>query len=303
MSLAPLSEFQLVARSTSARAFAERHPRADAVLLEPWERERDYSRGVHPEAIWMMLERELNRPVPIGRDARSTILLDHAAVSRLHAIMAWTGDAWKIMDRSANGVWLNGERLPREQPVSVPYGAQVRLGRAYVLRMLAPEAFHALAGNAGAGGRGAPPPPSDPRAETWRFPAVQSDGPLTQSAPPPGAPAPVLPAYAFDAPGEAARPESPSFAPPQPAGAFELDFDFESAPPVLGSEAVIGGEDPAPAQPSPPRQLGPTKTPGTAPAPPRLPRSPSSSPDPEFTDEIEFDFGSKFDQDGRGGFA
>lgn len=88
MSLAPVTELQLVARSLSARAFAERHPRQDAFILEPWDRERDYALGVHPEGLFTLLERELNQPVPVGRDARAVVQIDHAAVSRLHAVVA-----------------------------------------------------------------------------------------------------------------------------------------------------------------------------------------------------------------------
>lgn len=294
-----MSELQLVTRSLSARAFAERHAREDVFLLEPWDRERDYARGVHGEARWIMIPRELNQPVPVGRDARALVQIDHAAVSRLHAVLAWTGDAWKAMDRSSNGSWLNGERLPPQQAVVVPYGAVLRLGRAFVLRILSPEALHELlrSGSAVPGGA-APPPPTDPRAETWRFPAVQ-EGLLLQDAAPPahgrrvGA-EPVLPPHVLDE-APAAPAEGQAFAPPAAlaGGGFELDFDFADAPPVLGDEAFVGGEAaPAPPPPPPP-----------PPQRPRLPANPSASPDPEFTDEIEFDFGSKFDRDGRGGFA
>src|SRR5690606_9147893 len=118
------------------------------------------------------------QPIPVGRDARAVVQLDHAAVSRLHLVMAWAGTGWKVMDRSSNGSWLAEERMPAQQPVPVAYGVTVRLGRAMVLRVFTPEGLWEFAR------RGAPPvsftaptpptttPPADPRASTWRFAAV-----------------------------------------------------------------------------------------------------------------------------------
>ena len=50
-----------------------------------------------------------DRPVSVGRAKSSTVVLDDASVSRLHAILRATGDGhWQIIDReSSNGVRIN----------------------------------------------------------------------------------------------------------------------------------------------------------------------------------------------------
>ncbi|MCH6545629.1 MAG: FHA domain-containing protein, partial [Deltaproteobacteria bacterium] len=58
--------------------------------------------------------RKQGKPVSVGRDARATILLDHPAVSRLHVVLAYTSEGWKAMDRSSNGSYLDGQRMPKD---------------------------------------------------------------------------------------------------------------------------------------------------------------------------------------------
>lgn len=51
-----------------------------------------------------------DRPISIGRAKSSTVMLDDASVSRLHAVLRATGDGhWQVIDRdSSNGVRVNG---------------------------------------------------------------------------------------------------------------------------------------------------------------------------------------------------
>jgi len=52
----------------------------------------------------------------IGRAASNDITLPHSSISRSHAVIEGSGDAWGITDlRSANGVLLNGARIERAQ--------------------------------------------------------------------------------------------------------------------------------------------------------------------------------------------
>ena len=43
-------------------------------------------------------------------------ILDHAFVSKLHAVIEWKVDSWVITDMSSNGTWLNGNRLKTYTP-------------------------------------------------------------------------------------------------------------------------------------------------------------------------------------------
>ncbi len=49
----------------------------------------------------------------LGRDPRCTIVLTDPRVSRVHAIVEPSGDGWKLVDRSSNGMLINGETFPR----------------------------------------------------------------------------------------------------------------------------------------------------------------------------------------------
>ncbi|MEZ6185338.1 MAG: FHA domain-containing protein [Planctomycetota bacterium] len=142
MALPPVSDLHDEILSTDAASFASRRPDQDVVILEPHEPGRDYAGDLHGLASYVFLPRAANQPVPVGRDARAVVLLDHAAVSRLHMVMAWTGSAWQFMDRSSNGVFLHDQRVPKEQPTTLGYGTALRLGKALMLRVLTPEGLH-----------------------------------------------------------------------------------------------------------------------------------------------------------------
>ncbi|MCO5165416.1 MAG: FHA domain-containing protein [Planctomycetes bacterium] len=238
----PIAELLTIVRSSaSPAAFAAGYPQQDFVVAEPFEKGRDYRAQppLHPSSVFDIVTRAAGQPVPVGRDARAVVQLDHAAVSRLHLVMAWAGQGWKVMDRSSNGSWMNEERLPSQQPVPAAYGATLRLGRAMVLRVFTPEGLWDFARAAVGAPKGmvAPPPPpapppADPRASTWRFAAVpdsllspDSSDELSldldgggRAAPPPPPPAPPT--------RTASRPVAPA---PPGAGdeGFEIEFDLD----------------------------------------------------------------------------
>ncbi len=236
MGMKPVQELLVLLRASTPRSFADRYPNQDLVVAEPWEKDRDYRKPsrLHPQAVYCALPRAQNSPVPVGRDARALVQLDHAAVSRLHMVMAYTAEGWKCMDRSSNGTFVNEERNPPQQAVPMPYDAPVRLGRAMVVRLFRPEGFHDFVrrmAEAPSQPVAAPPPPpsptSDPRASTWRFSAVAPDSLLT--ADPLGAP--EEPAYRPAPPAaptvRVARPGASAQPPARPPGSEDIDFEFD----------------------------------------------------------------------------
>lgn len=278
MGMKPLSELLLLLRSTTARSFADRHRDQDLVLLEPYEKGRTYDdqSPLHAHGQVRFVPRTPGKPVPVGRDSRSFVLLDHPAVSRLHLVLAYTAEGWKAMDRSSNGCFFDEERLPSQQAVKLAYGRAIRMGRALVLRLFTLEEFHNYARGLGSGSKDGPPPPppltGDPQADTWRFPVSA----IRDAAPPP-APAPVgVPSSGFG--GEE----------------LEADFAFPDRPPGMPASPPTMR---FPVQPQPPR---PAAVPPAPPAPPRPPAAPSA-PRKVKDDDIEFEF--DFDLDGKGGFA
>lgn len=243
MPMKPIAELLTQARSSPApAAFAAKFPQQDLVVAEPYEKGKSYVGSarmpIHPSSVWMPLPRAPGQAVPVGRDARAVVQLDHAAVSRLHLVMAWAGDAWKAMDRSSNGTWMDEEKMPQGQAVPMKYGALVRLGRAMVLRVLTPEAILDLA--RAPAPTPAPPRPAptvDKKARTDRFPAIQdnlmpqpeSSDELDPGLGPshPGAvTVRITPGPPANAPTQRQqRPGGPP--PPPPPGGGDIDFEFD----------------------------------------------------------------------------
>ena len=79
----------------------------------------------------------LNRPVlHLGRSTSADIVLEHATVSRRHAVIAEEGDGVVLLDdRSRNGVLLNGQRVSRAR---LSDGDVIQLG-SVVMRYLERE--------------------------------------------------------------------------------------------------------------------------------------------------------------------
>ena len=79
----------------------------------------------------------LDRPVlHLGRSTSADIVLDHATVSRRHAVIVQEAGATLLLDdRSRNGVLLNGEHVSRAE---LRHGDVIQLGR-IVMRYLEVE--------------------------------------------------------------------------------------------------------------------------------------------------------------------
>jgi len=71
--------------------------------------------------------------VILGRDPRSSIVVDHPQVSRRHARIAWRDDVWVIHDLgSTNGTFVNGRVVDEVRPLV--NGDTIRLGEAVEAR-------------------------------------------------------------------------------------------------------------------------------------------------------------------------
>ena len=62
----------------------------------------------------------------IGRDSSAEVVVDHAVVSRRHALLERHGQQWLLRDSaSTNGLWWHGRRV---QALVLRDGDRVRLG-------------------------------------------------------------------------------------------------------------------------------------------------------------------------------
>jgi hypothetical protein len=82
----------------------------------------------------------------VGRSRACELQLTDRTVSAEHAVVWWTGDAWRVRDLgSRNGTWLDGQRLQPLQDQQLPLGGQLRFGLSEQLYELvshgAPVAF------------------------------------------------------------------------------------------------------------------------------------------------------------------
>ncbi|RMI31823.1 ATP-binding cassette domain-containing protein [Nocardia stercoris] len=73
---------------------------------------------------------EPGQQVTMGRAPEVTLFVDSPLVSRVHAVLAWKGNAWVLADNgSTNGVFLDARRITQEVPVDRPL--LIRLGDAH----------------------------------------------------------------------------------------------------------------------------------------------------------------------------
>ena len=74
-------------------------------------------------------EHRLRQNLRIGRGEGNDITLDDTSVSRRHAALIWTQERWCIEDLgSANGTWVNGERVPFGVPRPLRHGDRIQVG-------------------------------------------------------------------------------------------------------------------------------------------------------------------------------
>ena len=55
--------------------------------------------------------------------------LSEPSVSRIHTIVEWDGEYWKVFDLSRNGTWLNGHKLDKGQRYTLKPGDKLNFGR------------------------------------------------------------------------------------------------------------------------------------------------------------------------------
>ncbi|MCF2909476.1 FHA domain-containing protein [Pseudoalteromonas sp. DL2-H2.2] len=62
----------------------------------------------------------------IGRSAKIRgLVIDDPKVSRLHCVFSWSDEAWKLMDLSSNGTYLNGKKVPRNTTIELKKGMKL----------------------------------------------------------------------------------------------------------------------------------------------------------------------------------
>ncbi len=70
----------------------------------------------------------------IGRHQGCTVVLSSITVSRQHATITRQGETFYLVDdKSSNGVYLNGQKLPADQSCPLHHGDMLRLGEFLLL--------------------------------------------------------------------------------------------------------------------------------------------------------------------------
>ena len=76
-------------------------------------------------------EHPLRHALSIGRDPENDIVLAKSTVSRHHAVLTFVDDRWLVEDRgSANGTFVNGERVPFGSAHPLRHGDRIGVGAA-----------------------------------------------------------------------------------------------------------------------------------------------------------------------------
>ena len=110
----------------------------------------------------------------LGRDAKADVVVTGGQISRRHAEIVATPRGYMLVDYSANGTWVNGERVQNQRLLS----------RADVIRM-GEEEFRFYADLAPAAPPAPPPPAPPPPAAPPRAAAPAAPPPPTTTLPPP----------------------------------------------------------------------------------------------------------------------
>jgi hypothetical protein len=101
---------------------------------------------VHPKATAVWLVKSNRNPfagmITIGRARNNDVILQHPAISKMHAILHQQGRDWLIEDRSStNGTFLNESKLASNERFQVTDGVRLRLGTAIVARFFEPSSL------------------------------------------------------------------------------------------------------------------------------------------------------------------
>ena len=99
----PAAGFAHVGTAWSYMCDAESMPRPAAPL---WVNLRSPDGRIH-------LSFTPERPIRIGRDARSDLVVDSPAISRQHAVIVWRNGNYMLADMSRNGTWLRHQAAPQ----------------------------------------------------------------------------------------------------------------------------------------------------------------------------------------------
>jgi hypothetical protein len=85
--------------------------------------------------------------ITIGRTSNNDVVIADPSVSRLHAYIKRSGEAWSVTDAgSKNGSWLRGITLEPRKESALPASAVLRFGEVDVTFYLARDLFAVLGG-------------------------------------------------------------------------------------------------------------------------------------------------------------
>ena len=128
-------------------------------------------------------------PLVLGRGPESPIPLEGTQLSRNHLAFTFVDGVLTVTDLSSNGVWLNGQPLPKKTPILCGPFDEVRIaGYTMTARLLTP-----------------PPPPEVPKK-------VERTADIARPVLQPAAPTPAAPSVAVP---------TPEIAPPPPWWRFD----------------------------------------------------------------------------------
>jgi hypothetical protein len=169
----PFEQYRSQTAGLALNAFLERHPHPFLVLEvkasefhtgqfqtlvvagedEP-ETKTDDKQPIAPDPqgyVFPVTKRNANKfanMITIGRAANNDIRLKLESISKFHAYLMHveSSGAWHVVDaNSANGTFVNGERLVGDKPRrKVESGDAIQLGRQAKLRFLDARAFYEL---------------------------------------------------------------------------------------------------------------------------------------------------------------
>jgi pSer/pThr/pTyr-binding forkhead associated (FHA) protein len=72
--------------------------------------------------------------ITIGRDRKNSIVIENALVSRHHAVIQKIKSDFYIKDlESANGTFVNKDRVPKEKYIKITPGDTIKIGNSHLV--------------------------------------------------------------------------------------------------------------------------------------------------------------------------
>lgn len=127
-----------------AEYWAKQSVRTMQIALPPPLPSEAIDRWRNPALLVLTVSPQPGSPTPaeisVGRSARADVCLPYPKISKHHGFFRVDDGVYSLVDNSTNGTYVDGERIPPNEPYPLPADCIVFFGK-YETRFMMPEVF------------------------------------------------------------------------------------------------------------------------------------------------------------------